>query len=272
MNSRKHYFRAPINYPESLIRAGKRAMARAFWEYCHDIDAGYKHTDRFYLQSWGMSKTGAGNWMKKFEIELAKFNDFWILENLRVKNLSDQKKTKEKPKSYQDDSLESGDGSVFEENKATKEKLKSDQKKTKGSNSENKKEEKEKEKLALPDCIPLELWNDWVEYRAECKLTNNNKTLLAQGKKLEEWFHAGFDPSEIIKNSILNGWKSLFAPQQSSSGAPSIRRSGQSIPPWVQKKRDEQAEGEAFQEALKAEGFDSIFDYIKQLNEGEGVA
>lgn len=269
---RKHYFRAPTDYPESLIRAGKRAMARAFWEYCHDINAGHIHTDRFYLQSWGMSKTGTRNWMKEFEIELAKFNDFWVLENLRVKNLSDQKKTKEKPKSDQDDSVESGDGLEFKENEVTKEKQKSAPKKTKDFNSENKKEEKEKEKLTLPDCIPSERWDEWVGYRFENNFTNNKFTLNIQIKKLEEFFHAGFDPAELVKNAIDGGWRTFYEPKQSSLKALSAGGTSESVPPWVQERMDARNKGEALTATFQEAGFNNVLDYLKNRNQEEGVA
>lgn len=266
-NIRKYYFKAPTDFTDSLKRSGKREKARAFWEFCDDISNSEKNTDRFYAESWGISKTGARNWMKEFEIELNRFNDFWELENLRVKNLSDQKKTGELPKNDQKNSSKTPElpknGGVDE----TKEKPKSDQKKTEDINKNIKINlKKEKEKLTLPPCIPFEIWDQWVSYRSDCNLTNNNKTLLAQAKKLEEWFNEGYEPSEIINSAILNGWKSVFEPRKSTSKALTMGQQSQNSP-WVQEKLDARRRGESLNLAIIESGFDNYLDYVASLSD-----
>ncbi|MDO9177175.1 MAG: phage replisome organizer N-terminal domain-containing protein [Agitococcus sp.] len=129
-----------------------------------------------------------------------------------------------------------------------------------------KEKEGEKEKLLLPDCIPQDIWNTWVKYRVDCKLTNNNTTLVAQLAQLETWFHAGYEPAEIIKNSILQGWKGLFEPKQSSSKALAL------VPPWVQERIDARNKGEALTELFQEAGFNNVFDFLENLNQEEEVA
>lgn len=67
--------------------------------------------------------------------------------------------------------------------------------------------------VELPPSIPASSWSDWIAYRRSRKLTNNEATVKAQVSKLNEWAEAGYDPGQIINESITNGWSGLFEPK-----------------------------------------------------------
>ncbi len=60
------------------------------------------------------------------------------------------------------------------------------------------------------------VWQDWLGYRRERKLTLTPRTLNAQLRKLDEWGPA--TAAESIKASITNGWAGLFEPKGNSNG------------------------------------------------------
>ena len=82
------------------------------------------------------------------------------------------------------------------------------------STREEKRRNKNKGELIIPDCISPESWSEWVEYRKERRLTCSEKTLAAQIEKLSGFYSQGYDANEIIKASISNGWQGLFEPKQ----------------------------------------------------------
>ena len=69
---------------------------------------------------------------------------------------------------------------------------------------------KQQEDTFLPTWLNKELWNEFKENRVSIK---KPMTPLAEKKlllKLEKLKDAGFDPEEIINESISNGWAGLF--------------------------------------------------------------
>ena len=92
----------------------------------------------------------------------------------------------------------------------------------------------------LPECINSNIWDTWIQYRKDRRLTVVKSTLNTQINKLEEWFNEGYDPNEIINTSISNGWQGLFKPKelplkalQTQSNVPANEQ------PWQRKKREE---------------------------------
>jgi hypothetical protein len=69
--------------------------------------------------------------------------------------------------------------------------------------------------LALPDWLPLDAWNGFVEMRRKSShpLTGRAKELAIT--KLAEFKADGFDPAEILNDSVMNGWRGLFRPKPS---------------------------------------------------------
>lgn len=66
--------------------------------------------------------------------------------------------------------------------------------------------------LPLPDWVPLDDWNDYLEMRnkkGKGKATNRAKQLVII--KLEELRKQGNDPSLVLRESIINNWTGVFA-------------------------------------------------------------
>lgn len=80
-----HYFRAPTDYTDKLKRDGNRAKARAFWEYCDDVNSEMNNSERFYAQSWGVGKGTVWRWLKEFKHEYDRFKAAWELTNSQEK-------------------------------------------------------------------------------------------------------------------------------------------------------------------------------------------
>lgn len=65
-------------------------------------------------------------------------------------------------------------------------------------------------KVALPDWLPENAWNDLVKYRGKSFTQKARNLALTQ---LEEWNQQGHDLTKIINTTIMNGWKGLFEPK-----------------------------------------------------------
>lgn len=68
-----------------------------------------------------------------------------------------------------------------------------------------------KEKVHLPDWMPVDKWQEFLNFRKEIKkpLTLHGEQLNI--KKLEHLRANGQDPLAVIEQSIMNGWQGLFA-------------------------------------------------------------
>jgi len=53
-----------IEYVRKLIKAGERCKARAFWEYCYDMEFQSKNID--YAMSWGVDEKTMLDWSSEF--------------------------------------------------------------------------------------------------------------------------------------------------------------------------------------------------------------
>ncbi len=69
-------------------------------------------------------------------------------------------------------------------------------------------------KPVIPDWINLSTWNEFVKMRANLK----GKSPLTDGAikliigKLTKFKHQGYDPNEILGNSIVGQWLSVYEP------------------------------------------------------------
>ena len=75
------YMTMPKEYAMQLQNEGKREKARAFMEYCLDLDNGVSNSISFYAKSWNLSKTGAGKWIKNFKDAIEKHHQYWMEKN-----------------------------------------------------------------------------------------------------------------------------------------------------------------------------------------------
>lgn len=63
-----------------------------------------------------------------------------------------------------------------------------------------------------PDWLSVEVWESFVLFRKEKKAPLSDRAITLAFSKLDELRKAGHDPVRVIEESILNGWKGLFAP------------------------------------------------------------
>lgn len=69
---------------------------------------------------------------------------------------------------------------------------------------------KAKESFDLPDWIPVEAWNGWLEMRRSVKKPATTRAMAIAVKKLTTLKAQGHDPCEVLDTSTLHGWQGLF--------------------------------------------------------------
>lgn len=81
-------------------------------------------------------------------------------------------------------------------------------------------------KWVLPDDIPVQPWNDYVDMRVRIgkRMTERAKQLAVD--KLRELALAGHAPEAVLNNSVMNSWQGLFAPRDFGAGRPGTRQRG----------------------------------------------
>lgn len=62
-----------------------------------------------------------------------------------------------------------------------------------------------------PDWIPEIAWKAYIDHRKAMKIGVTDHALGLATKQLEKLRQEGHDPTEVINQSILRGWKGLFA-------------------------------------------------------------
>ena len=67
-----------------------------------------------------------------------------------------------------------------------------------------------KDKTAIPDWIDTEAWNAFSEMRTKQKASMTEKAKQMVINKLESFKSEGSDVNEILNQSTMNGWKSVF--------------------------------------------------------------
>lgn len=72
-------------------------------------------------------------------------------------------------------------------------------------------------KFELPDWIPIQAWNAYLEHRKKLKkpLTDYSMNLAVQ--KLQKIVDAGHKPTDVINETVLKGWLTFYAPKNSVS-------------------------------------------------------
>lgn len=68
--------------------------------------------------------------------------------------------------------------------------------------------------VKLPDWLSAEIWSSWVAYRRDLKKPIKSQQTVTQAiNLLERCKCSGYQPEEIINQSIANGWQGLFEPK-----------------------------------------------------------
>lgn len=88
--------------------------------------------------------------------------------------------------------------------------------------------------IELPDWLPAPLWAEWVEFRrALGKPVKTPQGATGSIRKLEDYRQRGFSPGVVIRHSIANEYRGLFAPD-SGAGIPPGGNRGRDSPARIQ--------------------------------------
>ena len=67
--------------------------------------------------------------------------------------------------------------------------------------------------VELPEWLSVSVWRSWVDYRRDLKKPIKSQLTVTQAiNLLERCKCSGYQPEEIINQSIANGWQGLFEP------------------------------------------------------------
>jgi hypothetical protein len=64
---------------------------------------------------------------------------------------------------------------------------------------------------SLPDWIPLESWNGFIESRRKLRAPLTNRGTVLVLNKLEQLRAQGHDPAALLDEAVERGWKSVYA-------------------------------------------------------------
>jgi len=80
------YATFPTEYPLELCASGKRDKARAYLEYCLDLESNTQNAGSFYANGWGISKKTANIWIHDFKEAIEIHHKFWLEKNTQNAN------------------------------------------------------------------------------------------------------------------------------------------------------------------------------------------
>jgi len=83
---------------------------------------------------------------------------------------------------------------------------------------------KSKEVFVLPDFIPVEPWNAFLEVRKKLRAANTPRALNMLVQRITDFMAKGHDPTAILENSIVNSWKGVFEPKGNQNGIRTEKR------------------------------------------------
>lgn len=71
----------------------------------------------------------------------------------------------------------------------------------------------------LPDCIPADAWNGWVEMRKQRKKPLTDRAYNQAIDKLVAFMAKGQNITEVLDRSTMNGWTDLYEIKEIKNGA-----------------------------------------------------
>src|SRR6266705_1905740 len=93
--------------------------------------------------------------------------------------------------------------------------------------------------MELPDWIPKEAWDGWVEMRSRIKKPLTKRAIGMAISKLWDFKNRGYDIAKILDASTFNCWQGLFEPKEAIHNA---RESFEQ----QKRRREEKALGDVF--------------------------
>lgn len=74
--------------------------------------------------------------------------------------------------------------------------------------------------LALPEWLPVESWEAWLEVRTKKKVPNTQRALAIAIGELDKLRQQGQDPAAILEQATLKGWRGIFPLPQAVATQP----------------------------------------------------
>lgn len=68
--------------------------------------------------------------------------------------------------------------------------------------------------FVLPDWIPKDDWNAWVEARAKARKTPTRYAMELAVRKLDNYRQQGHPPEQVLMQAAFNGWVGLYPPKE----------------------------------------------------------
>lgn len=78
----------------------------------------------------------------------------------------------------------------------------------------------------IPDWMPVEAWNGYLQMRFERKKPPTARAVELLVGKLDRWRCDGHDPAEILNTSTVAGWTDLYEPKGKSNGNANRKANG----------------------------------------------
>lgn len=72
--------------------------------------------------------------------------------------------------------------------------------------------------FVLPDWMPKEAWQAWLEVRTKKKVPNTTRALQIAVGKLEALKAEGYQPGQVLDCAIEKGWRGIYKPTELSTG------------------------------------------------------
>lgn len=72
---------------------------------------------------------------------------------------------------------------------------------------------------ALPDWLPVEAWQGWLDMRKKLRKPPTDRAMKMALDKLDRWRQAGHDIEEILNRSTMNSWVDLYEPRGGHNGS-----------------------------------------------------
>lgn len=75
-------------------------------------------------------------------------------------------------------------------------------------------------KTYIPEWMPMDVWNDFGEYRKKLKkplVERSEKMLIRELERLKE---KGYNPVELLETAMLKGWLTVYEPKGQAQASP----------------------------------------------------
>jgi hypothetical protein len=83
-----------------------------------------------------------------------------------------------------------------------------------------------KDITALPDWLPIDAWNGWLDMRKQRKKPLTDRATSRAINKLEAMRDAGQDITEVLDRSTMNGWTDLYEIKEKAIGTNRTNKDG----------------------------------------------